>query len=279
MRTINKVGLLIITVIYFSLVSILSPLTDAHSDQKGQPQTSIEIKKSNLKRTIDALEGYKERSSRKKQNQAILWANEQFKQMGFNSWMETYQSDGQTWYNGFARIEGQKKPSEIIMVITHIDSIADKPEKGAPGADDNASGVTVLLECARLMKNIPMERSVQFCIFTNEERGLKGSRAFAKKAKQTGLDIRAAINIDALGYNQIIAPVHWSYLWSHHSLKYKAKTAFLVLKNVLSGAIQGKDLLLVAGRPQNASLVKITAGLIRAPSGLGVKELTVKDCA
>ena len=261
----------------FSAVFLL-PALGLSETLKEKLQTASKVRVDNLRSTIVSLEQFKERSSHAKQNQAVSWVNDEFKKMGIDSWIETYESNGRTWYNGFARIKGQKKPSEMIMVIAHIDSITNQPELGAPGADDNGSGIAALLECARIIKGIPLEKSVQFCIFTNEERGLKGSKAFVQKAKNERLNIQAVINIDALGYDLKITPISWQYIRSNQSLKYKARSAYRITRNILSGITERKNLLLVAGRPQDASLVKIAAGNIREFSELSTREVITSDC-
>ena len=121
------------------------------ADAKGPAD---EIRKDNLKSTIEILERYGERSSWKKQSEAIAWARGQFEKLGIPCWIETYESDGKTWPNLFARIEGKKDPSALIMVIAHIDSKSSDPEREAPGADDNGTGVAVFWRSPEYSDNI-----------------------------------------------------------------------------------------------------------------------------
>jgi len=73
-----------------------------------------------------------------------------------------------------------------------------------PGADDNASGVAVLLELARTLADSHPERSIIFAAFTGEEEGLLGSREYVRRAK--GPDdpwplggVMADLNLDTVG--------------------------------------------------------------------------------
>jgi aminopeptidase N len=73
-----------------------------------------------------------------------------------------------------------------------------------PGADDNASGVAVMLELARLMANAKPERSVIFAAFAGEEAGLLGARHYVKTAQASGAPFAlsghiANLNIDTVG--------------------------------------------------------------------------------
>jgi Zn-dependent M28 family amino/carboxypeptidase len=73
-----------------------------------------------------------------------------------------------------------------------------------PGADDNASGVAVMLELARLMANAKPERSVIFAAFAGEEAGLLGARHYVRAAQAPGAPFAlsghiANLNIDTVG--------------------------------------------------------------------------------
>jgi hypothetical protein len=73
-----------------------------------------------------------------------------------------------------------------------------------PGADDNASGVAVMLELARLMANARPERSVIFAAFAAEEAGLQGARHYVRSAQAPGAayplsGVIADLNLDMVG--------------------------------------------------------------------------------
>ena len=89
---------------------------------------------------------------------------------------------------------GTDKQAGTILVGAHYDSVFQ-----SPGADDNASGVAVVLEVARLLGTEATPRTLKLVLFDKEEAGLLGSRAFA--AKKTHLkDLQGAIIMDMVGY-------------------------------------------------------------------------------
>lgn len=101
---------------------------------------------------------------------------------------------------------------QALIVSAHYDHLGfGWPEARAgakgqlhPGADDNASGVAVMLELARLMANARPERSVIFAAFAGEEAGLLGARHYVRAAQASGAPFAlsghiANLNIDTVG--------------------------------------------------------------------------------
>jgi Zn-dependent M28 family amino/carboxypeptidase len=87
-----------------------------------------------------------------------------------------------------------------VLVCAHYDSISDDPSVGAPGADDNASGIASLLELARILKTVELKRGVLFAAFGGEEQGLWGSTACAEMAARENWPIDVVINLDMIAY-------------------------------------------------------------------------------
>jgi hypothetical protein len=90
----------------------------------------------------------------------------------------------------------------IVLVTGHYDSrnsdILDT--KGdAPGANDDASGAAVSLECARVLSKLKFPATIIFLTVAGEEQGLNGSRHFAQIAKEKGWNIEAVLNNDIVG--------------------------------------------------------------------------------
>lgn len=260
-----------------ALVLFLLPAIGLSETQKDILQIAGEIKKDNLRNTIDKLEKFRERSSWENQDRAVTWATEEFKKIKINTWTETYENKGKTWRNCFAIIKGTKDPSSFIMVTAHIDSISRSGEP-APGADDNGSGVAALFECARLLQKYPPKKSVQFCIFTNEEQGQRGSKAFSKKTKAKGTNIHSVINIDAIGYNKVIAPSFLHAFLGNNSYRNRVKLVVRAIQNCYYRASIGRNAILVGGKPANANLVRIVGGTMKQVAGITIAERTGEEC-
>ncbi|MBV8206920.1 MAG: M20/M25/M40 family metallo-hydrolase [Acidobacteria bacterium] len=72
----------------------------------------------------------------------------------------------------------------------------------APGANDDASGTAVSLECARVLSRHKFPATIIFLTVAGEEQGLVGSRHFAQMAKQEAWNIAAMLNNDIVGGNR-----------------------------------------------------------------------------
>ncbi|MBC6430046.1 M28 family peptidase [Nostoc sp. HG1] len=96
--------------------------------------------------------------------------------------------------NIFAERPGTNKAAKAILVGAHYDTVAL-----SPGADDNASGVAVVLEIARLLRSRPTPRTLQLAFFDQEEAGLLGSQAFVSKTARLQ-NLSGAIVMDMVGY-------------------------------------------------------------------------------
>ena len=90
----------------------------------------------------------------------------------------------------------------IFVVSGHYDSRNSETNDAqglAPGANDDASGTAVSLECARVLSKHRFPATIIFLTVAGEEQGLFGSAHFAKMAKAAGWDVEAALNNDIVG--------------------------------------------------------------------------------
>jgi len=109
--------------------------------------------------------------------------------------------------NVYAVLKGTDpdRAKQIVLVTGHYDSRnGDTFDiKGeAPGANDDASGTAVSLECARVLSKLKFPGTIIFLTVAGEEQGLNGSKHFAQMAKQEGWDIEAVLNNDIVGGNR-----------------------------------------------------------------------------
>ena len=89
-----------------------------------------------------------------------------------------------------------------VMIGGHFDTInlaGDPLTSLAPGANDDASGVALTLECARVLANQKHKHTLVFVAFSGEEQGLFGSTALAKRAKAEKWTIDGLLSNDTVG--------------------------------------------------------------------------------
>ena len=113
-----------------------------------------------------------ERSVRTPQNlnKTVDYILSYYEDIGLQAWREPYDYTGFEAANVVAEISSRPDPSRQYLLGAHYDSVA-----GTVGADDNASGVTVLLELARTLKGKFTHNNYLFIAFSGEEKGLWGS--------------------------------------------------------------------------------------------------------
>jgi len=88
------------------------------------------------------------------------------------------------------------KTDRRIIVSAHYDALAH-----TPGADDNASGVAVLIELAHFLNRTPkLNLDIELVFYDLEEDGLLGSWYHARKLRTRGVDVVAMLNLDMVGY-------------------------------------------------------------------------------
>lgn len=125
---------------------------------------------------------------------------EEFKRFGYSIELNEYSLEGKKLSNIVAEKKGDVKPEEIIIIGAHYDSVL-----GSSGADDNASGVACLLELARILFDKPLERTIRFAAFTNEEppfflTNSMGSSIYAHKCRKAKENILLMICLESVGF-------------------------------------------------------------------------------
>ena len=114
-----------------------------------------------------------------------------------------------TAFNVIATLPGSDPNAGYYVLCAHYDATAVRSvgwnwrEDPAPGADDNASGVALVLESARALAGQTFPWTIKFIAFSGEELGLFGSRAYAEEALLNNDRILGVFNFDMIGFNDL----------------------------------------------------------------------------
>jgi Zn-dependent M28 family amino/carboxypeptidase len=108
-----------------------------------------------------------------------------------------FKGDGHLYRNIIATPPGAGAGNERVLVLAHYDTVAE-----SPGADDNASGVAVLLELATVLRPVRFRHTLQLAAINLEEPPPRpaGSLALARTARREGWSIAAVVNLESVGY-------------------------------------------------------------------------------
>jgi hypothetical protein len=107
--------------------------------------------------------------------------------------------------NVIATLQGTASPQRYYVITGHLDSrVTDVTDftGDAPGADDDASGVAVVLELARLFATRQFPGTLVFATVDGEEQGLYGSTFMAAQMKAAGADVQGMFSNDIVGASQ-----------------------------------------------------------------------------
>jgi Zn-dependent M28 family amino/carboxypeptidase len=97
-------------------------------------------------------------------------------------------------------VKGLEKPDSFIFITAHYDHLGGMGSNTYfPGANDNASGISLLLNLARYYAGHPQKYSIAFICFAGEEAGLKGSKYFTEHPLIPLKNIRFLTNTDLAG--------------------------------------------------------------------------------
>lgn len=152
-----------------------------------------------LMRWVQKIEGHRDgHYNYEVLSQKAVYIESELRNMGFLVERDVFQFRGRSYWNIIATEGGFNKNSNWVLVGAHYDAVA-----GSPGADDNASGLAVMLEVARA---IGPEPGLVFVGFTLEEpqpmatHFLIGSRHFVEWTKKKGQKFKAVLVLESVGY-------------------------------------------------------------------------------
>ncbi|MEW6544615.1 MAG: M20/M25/M40 family metallo-hydrolase [Nitrospirota bacterium] len=163
-----------------------------------------------LRTHVEALVGERHHvSSPAALHRAQRYLAEQFRGLGVAVSTHDVEAFGRTFQNVVATLPASASPIQHssfsvphvlpllppLLIGAHYDTVP-----GSPGADDNASGLAVLLEAARSLRDVPLARAVRLIGFCLEEESLLGSLAYAASLRERCEDIQGAIVLECVGY-------------------------------------------------------------------------------
>jgi hypothetical protein len=155
-----------------------------------------------LRRHVEAVAGREHNVINKPAELEAAARHIEFALFGFGYRVDTqrFQVDRDEARNVEVEVPGGARAGEIVVVGAHYDSAM-----GAPGANDNGSGVAALLELARILRDSKPARTLRFVAFVNEEppfyRGdAMGSRQYARRCRERGENIVAMLSLETIGY-------------------------------------------------------------------------------
>ena len=113
---------------------------------------------------------------------------------------DTFTSQSVTMRNVIGTVRGSLDSDAIIILCAHLDAMSSTPLVCAPGAEDNASGVSVVMEAARILKDIRPAYTIKFIAFAGEDVGLLGSSHLAAILSNSCTRIAALLNLDMIAW-------------------------------------------------------------------------------
>ncbi|TVP42285.1 MAG: M20/M25/M40 family metallo-hydrolase, partial [Gemmatimonadales bacterium] len=129
--------------------------------------------------------------------EATEYLRETLEGWGYEVTMEWFEPRGMRAANVIARLPGTENPELIYAISSHFDSVLP-----SPGADDNTSGTTALLEAARVLAQAPRKATIEFAFLTAEEAGLLGAREYVRRMVEEGRQLVGVLNNDMIGWTR-----------------------------------------------------------------------------
>jgi Zn-dependent M28 family amino/carboxypeptidase len=134
------------------------------------------------------------RAAAENKTEARTYLADLWKRLGLDVQAQDYSPEGR---NIFALLPASRPSAEFVVVGAHYDSA-----RNSPGANDDATGVALVTAAAAEMGRVPSRsRNMIFVLFDEEERGLRGSRAFAQKLKDENRVVHSVHTIDQMGWD------------------------------------------------------------------------------
>ena len=188
-----------------------------------------------------------------------------------------YTAQGQRACNLIVRFVGRRRPDVVHLLVAHYDSLSERPAIAAPGADDNASGVAILVECARLLRAWPPETTVELLFSSYEEQEHLGSRAYVEQAQREKRRFTAVLNVDTVAFSDASRAQYFRNGAIRKNVSI-FRRIFEFAKHTMMGTLQPSGRLVVGGKPTNAGLARVVSAAARRFSSSHTIEMIGKQC-
>lgn len=187
-----------------AILILLKEMGADHSKAAGEPKTMRDVVEylasDEMKgRLVGSAEG----------RRAATWIADRFKALGLapagdDGYFHRFAlKDDVRGVNVIGRLEGSDPAlkGECVVIAAHHDHVGVRKGEVCNGADDNASGVAMVLELAKRLREDKPKRSILFMSYDAEEGGLLGSRAYVNSDLFKKEKFRAMICFDLIGGN------------------------------------------------------------------------------
>ena len=183
-------------------------LTDLPRDERLD-ELAGKVSKKRLRSSVTSLCEFRTRHTLSPHlAEAARWVEKRFRKLGYpdiDCLAVIRQMPELGRYATFYNIRCRKQGSGALrrIVCAHLDSRTDGLFdfiSSAPGANDNATGIAVLLELARLLREVELVDTIEFVATSGEEQGLWGSTDYAADLDHRKPQIRFMLNLDELGF-------------------------------------------------------------------------------
>lgn len=181
---------------FLTFVSVLNAQTfiQAYKDRVEQ------ISQANINSYLQEFEALGVKRTGTTQNtNAFNWIKNKYTSFGYSTsdfFEHSWTASGLSSKNFIVTKTGTLYPNKFVIVCGHFDSI------NGPGTNDNGSGTSIILELARILKDVPTEYSIKFIHFSGEEQGLLGSSRYVSQivnGTSPKMDIKVVVNLDQVG--------------------------------------------------------------------------------
>lgn len=187
---------------YISSLVLLSSLqfADAQTFIQAYQDRANQVSQTNVNTYLQEFEALGVKRTGTTQNtNAFNWLKNKYTALGYstaNFQEHSWTASGLTSKNLIVTKTGTIYPNKFVIVCGHFDSI------NGPGTNDNGSGTSIILEIARILKDVPTDYSIKFIHFSGEEQGLFGSSRYVSEivnGTNPKMDIKVVVNLDQVG--------------------------------------------------------------------------------